>query len=140
MVLTKRLNFLIFQLLKAERRKKKTRRRSNTLKGSQRTGVGRKSLKNLRTSTFNKDLSNETTFCPIYLAGQILKFFNLLLGVETAFLLQEIQTCFLWKYLVHAVLYRMCVGLVGCCVAPGSSDHQDPLLGQGRAHLLSLHP
>jgi hypothetical protein len=43
------------------------------------------------------------------------------------------------KYLVHAVLYRMCVGLVGCCVAPGSSDHQDPLLGQGRAHLLSLH-
>jgi hypothetical protein len=50
----------------------KTRRRSNTLKGSQRTGCGQNALKNLRASPFNKDLSNETTFSPIHLAGQYL--------------------------------------------------------------------
>ncbi len=51
---------------------KKPRRRTNTLKGSQRTGGGQNSLKIPRTSPFNKDLSNETPFSPIHLAGQYL--------------------------------------------------------------------
>jgi hypothetical protein len=34
-------------------------------------GVGQKSLKNRPASPFKKDLSNETTFSPIHLAGVI---------------------------------------------------------------------
>jgi hypothetical protein len=44
----------------------KKRRRSSTLKGSQRMRGGQ----NLHASPLNKDLSNETTFCLIHLAGQ----------------------------------------------------------------------
>jgi len=46
----------------------KTRRRSDTLKGSQRMGEGRIFLKTCRASLFNDDLSNEPNFCWIHLA------------------------------------------------------------------------
>jgi hypothetical protein len=36
-------------------------------------GGGQNSLKNLRASPFSKDLSNETIFSPIHLAGQYLQ-------------------------------------------------------------------
>ncbi len=51
----------------------KTRKRSNTLKGSQRMGDGRIFLKNRLASLFNDDLSNEPNFGRIHLAGQCLR-------------------------------------------------------------------
>ncbi len=48
----------------------KTRRRSNTLKGFQRMGGGRIFLKNLRDTTFNKDLWHEPNFARIHISGQ----------------------------------------------------------------------
>jgi hypothetical protein len=84
MVFTKCLNFLIFQLPKAEQRKLrncqigclighlKKRRRSNTLMGFQRTGGTQNLLKSICASPFIQDLSKKTTFSPIHLAGQYL--------------------------------------------------------------------
>jgi hypothetical protein len=51
----------------------KSRRRSNTLKGSQRMGGRQNYLKNLRTSSFNKDLSNETKCWDVYKVGLVEK-------------------------------------------------------------------
>ncbi len=51
----------------------KTRKRTNTLKGSQRMGGGRIFLKTFRTSLFNEDLSNEPNFDRIHLTGQCLQ-------------------------------------------------------------------
>ncbi len=50
----------------------KMRRRSNTLKGSQRMGGGQNLLKNLNAFLFHKNLSNETHFSLIHLAEQYL--------------------------------------------------------------------
>jgi hypothetical protein len=50
----------------------KTRRQSNTLKGSERMGGGRIFLKTFRTSLFNEGLSNEPNFGWIHLAGRYL--------------------------------------------------------------------
>jgi hypothetical protein len=50
----------------------KTKMHSKTLKGSQRMGGGRIFQKNLGDTTFNKDLSNESNFGWIHLAGQYL--------------------------------------------------------------------
>ncbi len=47
-----------------------TRRRSDTLKGSQRMGDGRIFLKTFRATLFDDDLSNESDFGLIHLAGQ----------------------------------------------------------------------
>jgi hypothetical protein len=51
----------------------KTRKHTNTLKGSQRMGGGRIFLKTFRASLFNEDLSNEPNLGRIHLAGQYLK-------------------------------------------------------------------
>jgi hypothetical protein len=48
----------------------KTKRRSNTLKGSQRMVSGWIFLKTFRASLFNDDLSNEPNFGRIHLVGQ----------------------------------------------------------------------
>ncbi len=50
----------------------KTRKHTNTLKGSRRMGGGRIFLKSLRDISFYKDLSNEPNFGRIHLAGQYL--------------------------------------------------------------------
>ncbi len=50
----------------------KTRKRSNTLKGSQRMGGGRIFLKTYCSSLINEDLSNDPNFGRIHLAGQYL--------------------------------------------------------------------
>ncbi len=49
---------------------KKTRRRSNTLKGSRRMRGGRIFLKTFRATLFNEDLSKEPIFGQIHRAGQ----------------------------------------------------------------------
>ena len=80
MVLTKRLNFLIQVLNEYSPQPSKllyncqlkTRRRSKTLKGSQRMGGGRIFLKSFRASLFNEDLSNEPNFSRIHFTGQYL--------------------------------------------------------------------
>jgi hypothetical protein len=51
----------------------KTRKHTNTLKGSQRMGFGRIFLKTFRASLFNEDLSNEPNFGRIHLAGHYLQ-------------------------------------------------------------------
>ncbi len=52
--------------------KLKNKKRSNTLKGSQRMGVGRIFLKTFCASHCNEDLSNEPNFDRIHLSGQYL--------------------------------------------------------------------
>jgi hypothetical protein len=84
---TEQLDVLIFQLLKAEQRPLRTMRTSKLLaslaikkqggaliiyRALRGWGGGQHLLKNLRASPFNKDLSHETTFNPIHLAGQYL--------------------------------------------------------------------
>jgi hypothetical protein len=80
MVLIKRLNFLI--QVRNEYSPQlyncctivnlKTRRRSKTLKGSQRMRGGQIFLKTFGASLFNEELSNEPNFGRIHLAGQYL--------------------------------------------------------------------
>jgi hypothetical protein len=48
-------------------------KRSNSLKGAQRTGDGRILLKTFRNILFNDDLSNESIFGRIHLARQYLQ-------------------------------------------------------------------
>jgi hypothetical protein len=80
MVLTKRLNFLIQVRNEYSPQPSKllyncqlkTRRRSKTLKGTQRMGGGWIFLKSFRASLFNEDLSNELNFNRIHLTGQYL--------------------------------------------------------------------
>ena len=50
----------------------KVRDGANAVKGSHSMGVGRIFLKNLKDAPFNKDLSNESIFGRIHLAGQYL--------------------------------------------------------------------
>ncbi len=84
MVLAKRPQFLLFSTAQARNEYSpqdlncctfvnwKTRKRSNTLKGSQRMGGGQIFLKTYRASLFKKDLSNEPNFGQIHLTGQYL--------------------------------------------------------------------
>jgi hypothetical protein len=87
MVLTKQLYVLIFQLLKAEQRSLRTSELLASLAIKKQGGAliiyralrgweagpgGQNLLKSLRASPFKKDLSQETTFSPIRIAGQYL--------------------------------------------------------------------
>jgi hypothetical protein len=86
LVLTKRLYFVIFQLPKAEKdhcahlnwfpnwqlKNKEALEYFTELSEDGGGGEGAKFAENLSASPFYKDLSNETTFSPIHLAGQYL--------------------------------------------------------------------
>jgi hypothetical protein len=67
----------------------KTRRRSDTLKGSQRMGEGRIFLKTCRASLFNDDLSNEPNFCWIHLAVPLISRKTVKIKVSLIFFLVD---------------------------------------------------